>query len=241
MGDLPESRVTPSLPFMNIGVDYAGPFTVRDRRGRGFKTYVSPFICLCTKAIHLELVTNLSSDAFIAALKRFESKRVEDILNSRPLTLPTLVLQTFKPLTLAHFPIGCSVTSIPELNFMDVRMNRLSHFERLQQLRQHLWRRWSVEYVSVLEESNLSPLQWKLGRVTQLYSGSDGFLHVATLRTGRGDIRRAIYNQCPLSSSIEAVPAEAVLKDHSFKLGGMSNSTLKSAPMIARSICPKAQ
>ncbi|KAG5883485.1 Protein of unknown function DUF5641 [Gonioctena quinquepunctata] len=96
-----------------------------------------------------------------------------------------------------------------------------------------------VDDLVLIKESNLSPLQWKLGRVTQLYPGSDGIPRVATLRTGIGDIRRAISNLCPLPPPHEAVPAEAVLKDHSFKVGGMSNSTPKSAPMIARSIWPK--
>ncbi|KAG5876649.1 hypothetical protein JTB14_001926 [Gonioctena quinquepunctata] len=80
-----------------------------------------------------------------------------------------------------------------------------------------------------------------LGRVTQLYPGSDGIPRVATLRTGKGDIRKAISNLCPLPPLHEAVLAEAVLKDLSFKVEGMSNSTPKSAPMIALSIWPKGQ
>lgn len=78
MGDLPSKRVTPAPPFYTVGLDYAGPFILRDRRGRGFKTYksyIAIFICFVTKAVHLELITGLETDAFIAAFRRFIARR----------------------------------------------------------------------------------------------------------------------------------------------------------------------
>ena len=78
MGDLPESRITESRPFTNIGVDYCGPFYVKERRDRNrrrVKVYVAIFICLATKAVHIELVSDLTTDAFLAALRRFISRR----------------------------------------------------------------------------------------------------------------------------------------------------------------------
>lgn len=77
-GDLPNFRVTSTAPFHATGVDYAGPFFIKDRKGRGCKTskaYVCLFVCFATKAIHLELVSDLTSEAFIAALRRFSSRR----------------------------------------------------------------------------------------------------------------------------------------------------------------------
>ncbi|GFV91966.1 cytochrome P450 2E1 [Trichonephila clavipes] len=74
MGDLPSSRISPAPAFMRCGVDYAGSFQIKTLKGRGsksFKTYIALFVCFTTRAIHLELVTDLSADAFIAALKRF--------------------------------------------------------------------------------------------------------------------------------------------------------------------------
>ena len=65
MGDLPKSRVTPAKPFSSCGVDFAGPFLIRPSKGRGTKTskgYISLFICTVTKAIHLEAVSDLSSE-----------------------------------------------------------------------------------------------------------------------------------------------------------------------------------
>lgn len=78
MGELPNFRVIPTAPFHATGVDYAGPFIIKDRKGRECKTskaFVCLFICFATKAIHLELVSDLTSEAFIAALRRFSSRR----------------------------------------------------------------------------------------------------------------------------------------------------------------------
>ncbi|XP_037959148.1 uncharacterized protein LOC119688547 [Teleopsis dalmanni] len=78
MGILPDIRVQQAHPFMNTGVDYAGPFKFKCFKGRGLKTfkgYVAVFVCLATKAIHLEAVGDLSLETFLAALKRFFSRR----------------------------------------------------------------------------------------------------------------------------------------------------------------------
>ncbi|XP_077270667.1 uncharacterized protein LOC143901909 [Temnothorax americanus] len=78
MGSLPESRVTVSRPFTHCGVDYAGPVILREgkrRNSRNHKAYISVFVCFATKAVHLELVSDLTTDAFIAALKRLIARR----------------------------------------------------------------------------------------------------------------------------------------------------------------------
>ncbi|GAB0093955.1 hypothetical protein DMENIID0001_091490 [Sergentomyia squamirostris] len=78
MGNLPTERITPAPPFSRCGVDYAGPILTRRNKGRGNmneKSYIAVFICLVTKAVHLEAVTDLSTDAFLAALKRFIARR----------------------------------------------------------------------------------------------------------------------------------------------------------------------
>lgn len=78
MGMLPRERVNPQPPFYNVGVDYAGPLYIKDRYGRGAKVtkcYICLFICLATKAVHLELVTALTTDAFLATFRRFVSRR----------------------------------------------------------------------------------------------------------------------------------------------------------------------
>ncbi|XP_072943263.1 uncharacterized protein [Epargyreus clarus] len=308
MGQLPTSRTNLEYPFLHCSVDYGGPVLIADRKGRGcklIKSFLAIFICNSTKACHIELVTALSSDAFIAALKRFVSRRgvpssitsdngtnfvgasnelaqfllnsdlqghvaqegidfkfvpaytphfnglaeaavrstkyhlkrilqtthftyeematclteIEAILNSRPLTPFATDPSDYTALTPSHFLIGRSLLAIPQPAVPDTNIVRLERYKRIQLIKQHFWNRFSTEYVSLLQQKvkwqksnnelklgslvlikdrNLPPLLWSLGRVIQLYPGSDGISRVAELRTRRGTIRRAFNNICPL-------------------------------------------
>ncbi|XP_071635052.1 uncharacterized protein [Temnothorax longispinosus] len=78
MGQLPASRVVPSRPFLHSGVDYAGPFSIKTWKGKNAKTYkgyIVLFVCFSTSAIHLEIVTDYTSEAFLAAYRRFTARR----------------------------------------------------------------------------------------------------------------------------------------------------------------------
>jgi len=41
-----------------------------------FKAYVVVFVCIITKALHIEMVSSLSTDSFHGALKRLIARRV---------------------------------------------------------------------------------------------------------------------------------------------------------------------
>ena len=78
MGNLPIERITPDRPFANVGVDYAGPFHVKYgyvRKPTIVKAYACVFVSLSIKAVHIELVTDLTTEAFIACLRRFIARR----------------------------------------------------------------------------------------------------------------------------------------------------------------------
>lgn len=78
MGDLPATRVTPARPFLHTGVDYAGPVWLRTAPGRGqrsSKAFLAIFVCPATRAVHLDVVSNYTADAFLAALRRFIARR----------------------------------------------------------------------------------------------------------------------------------------------------------------------
>ncbi|GFU75555.1 integrase catalytic domain-containing protein [Trichonephila clavipes] len=78
MGNLPKHRVTLERPFFSCGIDYAGPVLIKCNKGRGTKStkgYIALFVCLATKAVHIEAVGDLTTDSFIAALRRFSARR----------------------------------------------------------------------------------------------------------------------------------------------------------------------
>ena len=79
MADLPPDRVNPSPPFTFVGIDTFGPWPVVARRTRGGqsnqKRWAVLFTCLVSRAIHIEVVEELSSSSFINALRRFLSIR----------------------------------------------------------------------------------------------------------------------------------------------------------------------
>ncbi|XP_066600085.1 uncharacterized protein [Prorops nasuta] len=78
MGDLPMNRVKLARPFEISGVDYAGPLYVKDGKLRNrslVKTYLCIFICFATKAIHIELAGDMTTQSFMNCLRRFLSRR----------------------------------------------------------------------------------------------------------------------------------------------------------------------
>lgn len=70
---LPPVRVEEAEPFLNIGVDCFGPFYVREVDYT--KMYGVIFSCLVTRAMHLEIVRDMSGDQFLLAFIRFSSQR----------------------------------------------------------------------------------------------------------------------------------------------------------------------
>ncbi|XP_046145484.1 uncharacterized protein LOC123988783 [Osmia bicornis bicornis] len=78
MGDLPKNRVIQSRPFECVGLDYCGPFLLKEKKFRNkgkLKAYVAIFVCFATRAVHMELVTDLTTDTCLEAVKRFCARR----------------------------------------------------------------------------------------------------------------------------------------------------------------------
>lgn len=79
MGHLPMERVTVAEPFARTGVDFAGPFLVKRTAGRPTrnnvqveeKAWIAIFICLVSRAVHIEVLFGLSVHEFLAAFERF--------------------------------------------------------------------------------------------------------------------------------------------------------------------------
>uniref|UniRef100_W6NHN5 Retrotransposon domain containing protein n=1 Tax=Haemonchus contortus TaxID=6289 RepID=W6NHN5_HAECO len=72
MPQLPPERVKRSWPFQNIGVDYLGPLTVSNAVVGSNKVWICLFTCMATRAVHLEVVLDNSTQEFLLAFL-FES------------------------------------------------------------------------------------------------------------------------------------------------------------------------
>lgn len=101
---------------------------------------------------------------------------------------------------------------------------------KVQYITNQIWRRWSTEYLSQLQErskwnksdnsvlkigsmvlirdQNLPPLQWHLGRVSEIFPGNDGVVRVATVNTRSGPRKRAVRLLCllPIQDNDESNP-----------------------------------
>jgi hypothetical protein len=301
MGDLPSDRVTQNRPFLISGVDFAGPISLKEGRGRGkriVKAYIALFICMTTKAVHVELVGDLTTESFLNALKRLISRRgmvsklysdnatnfigsknelqkriqsdhniewhfipprsphmgglweanikcvknhlkrvignanltfeelytvltsIEAILNSRPLCPLSNDPNDLSYLTPGHFLVGEPLNAPAEFDLTDVNIHRLSRWQHVERSRQHFWKRWSNEYLTTLQqrtrwitskdkvphvgslvlikETNAPPLQWKLGRITQLHPGPDKVVRVVSVKCNSSEFKRSINYLCPL-------------------------------------------
>ena len=78
LGQLPIERLTPDLVFDKVGVNYAGPFCIKYghvRKPIVVKTNTSVFVSLSVKAVNLELVSELTTEAFLACLMCFISQQ----------------------------------------------------------------------------------------------------------------------------------------------------------------------
>ncbi len=73
---LPEYRVQQSRPFQTTGVDFAGPLYVKTSDGAGTsKVWLCLYTCYSTRAVHLDLVTDMTADTFIRSFRRFSARR----------------------------------------------------------------------------------------------------------------------------------------------------------------------
>lgn len=309
MADLPSARVTPAPPFDKTAIDYLGPVNMRSDspRARAVKKgFVAVFVCLATKAIHLECVTQLTTQAFLATLARFTSRRghcseiwsdnatyfvgaqnewialkksqlipetlaktstkwnfippgsphhgglheagvrsvkahlkhilhqqlltyeelstvltrIEACLNSRPMVAlhdePQLDNMVLSP---GHFLIGRPLVARPDVDLSDTTLNRLTRWQLVQRMHQDFWRVWSRDYLNtlqqrykwqegktdvevgdvvVLRKENLPPLQWLMGRITEVHPGTDGRVRVVSIKTKSGILKRAVQKICVL-------------------------------------------
>lgn len=307
MADLPKARVTEVKAFQVVGCDYAGPFNITFHRYRGARTtkaYLCLFVCFATKALHLELASDLSTQSFLAALRRFIARRgrcniihsdcgtnfkgaqshlasimesacaeeklifkfnppaaphygglweagvksvkthifrvigtqiltyeelntllvqIESLLNSRPLCPLSSDPTDLSVLTPGHFLTLAPLTTIPDTDYTDSPINRLTRWQLLQKMHQDFWSRWHKEYLTTLtqrlkwtsgnsveigrvvliKDELKSPMSWHFARIIKLHVGKDGVPRSATLKTSNGFLDRPLVKLCPIPNGCD--------------------------------------
>eukprot|EP00112_Aurelia_sp_Birch-Aquarium-sp1_P019023 Seg4627.3 transcript_id=Seg4627.3/GoldUCD/mRNA.D3Y31 product="hypothetical protein" protein_id=Seg4627.3/GoldUCD/D3Y31 len=86
---LPEGRLSGAVAFADVGVDYAGPLYVKTSEGMA-KAYICLFTCSTSRAVHLEVAPDLTTQAFLRCFKRFIARR------GLPVTIRSDNAQTFR-------------------------------------------------------------------------------------------------------------------------------------------------
>ena len=72
---LPYDRLDSTTPFSVTGIDFTGALNVKSTDGTIKKVYICLFTCASTRAVHLEVVTDLTAETFMLAFRRFVSRR----------------------------------------------------------------------------------------------------------------------------------------------------------------------
>ncbi|KRX71653.1 hypothetical protein T06_55, partial [Trichinella sp. T6] len=75
MSELPVARVEPTFPFGHVGLDFAGSLHVRDEDRGVKKVYICLFTCMVTRAVHIEIVADMTTTSFLSAFRRFVARR----------------------------------------------------------------------------------------------------------------------------------------------------------------------
>ncbi|XP_018301268.1 uncharacterized protein [Mycetomoellerius zeteki] len=150
------------------------------------------------------------------------TNQIESILNSSPLTILSNYLNDLSFLSPGHFLIGDTLITVPEPTLINVKENRLSRWQRTEQIKQHFWNRWSKDYLNqlqqrnkwqrkgtsinkgnlvILREDNTPPLCWPCGRVQEVHPGTDGVIRAVTVKTSRGIFKRTTNRLCIMPSN----------------------------------------
>ncbi|GFX80528.1 integrase catalytic domain-containing protein [Trichonephila clavipes] len=147
---------------------------------------------------------------------RFNYNGRKNIKKVGPLTVAEFKdsdADNFDVLTPGHFLIGRSITSIPEPNLIDVNENCLSRWEKITKVVQRTWKKWKSDYLNTLQarskwitekndlmigemvliKEDFLPINTcPLGRILEVYHGSDGKVRVVKVKTQSGEFKRTI-------------------------------------------------
>ena len=163
--------------------------------------------------------------------------QVESFLNSRPLTYLSDDPVATKPLTPNHLLLGRANPNLPPDLFTEPDLTAKKLWRRAQAIATQFWRRWMREYLPPLNErkkwtadqrnlpindvvalldSNQPRGTWKLALVTRVFTGPDGVVRSADLKTvnvNKSDNQRTTVSilQRPVHKMVLLLPADELM------------------------------
>ncbi|GFX98656.1 uncharacterized protein TNCV_1502341 [Trichonephila clavipes] len=187
-GLLLRDRVRNAAVFEIIGLDLAGPFILKN----GEKNLILILTCAVYSAIHLELLTTVSTESFLLGLRRFIARRGRpSVIYSDNCTHFKDDVEDLEPLTPAMFLQDIREDGVPELNQIDenklneilVYRNRVRfRVEYLGQLRETRNIKWenilSEGDIVLVGDDHTKRLNWNLGKILKLYPSKDEKVNV---------------------------------------------------------------
>ncbi|KYM95091.1 hypothetical protein ALC62_14274 [Cyphomyrmex costatus] len=139
--------------------------------------------------------------------------QIEACLNSRPIAPMSDNLDDYSCLTPGHFLIGSALTTPPSPTLLETKETRLTHWQLVQQI----WKAWSNDYLTGLQQRSkwriaqklarvgrlvllrdplAPPCKWELGRIIECHTGDDGLTRVVTVKTSKSTYKRSIVKLC---------------------------------------------
>lgn len=172
--------------------------------------------------------------------------QVEACVNSRPMWPLSEDPNEVEALTPGHFLVGGALTAPLECSLIDTKENKLNRWELCSRLKQEFWSKWSSDYISLLQKRNkwtnikdnlrvgdlvlimdevTAPLRWPLARITKIFTGSDGLVRVAEVRSKGKIYKRPIGKLSPLPTNNETNDIQS--NDKQMKVNEQAADVLK--------------
>ncbi|XP_023230433.1 uncharacterized protein LOC111630550 [Centruroides sculpturatus] len=148
------------------------------------------------------------------------TNQIKEILNSCPISPLSVEPDDLEVLTPAHFLIGRPIDTLPEIDLKSLSDNRLSHWQRVTKMTQIIWKQWTNTYLNnlqqrnkwmmerdnikigtlvIIKEDNIPIFKWLVGRITEVFPGSDGKVRVVSVKTKNSVFKRSVSKICVLS------------------------------------------
>ncbi|GFW08039.1 uncharacterized protein TNCV_2978081 [Trichonephila clavipes] len=156
MADLPAARVTACRVFSQGKTEEIMDFLSKEQIKWNFNPPSAPHFGGLWEAVvkslkyHLKRVIGnsiLSHEGFLTLVVQIEA-----VLNSRPICPISNDPNDVETLTPAHFLVGSSLFAVPDPDYTEIPMNRLSRWQLVQRMNQHFWSKWSSEYLNRLQQ-----------------------------------------------------------------------------------------